>query len=405
MKKTLRFSGVGLAYVLGMLVFVPVHAQTALRANAVPASTSEQPAPYSPEVSFGYLPALQVSTPKPGSPYVADDFNGDGTSDLLWFNPSLSQFAYWNMDATTVGVDFNGGGVTRIGSRTFNVTPGYFIGASGDFNGDGYTDLVFTSAKRDLWLWTNTGNGTFKSTEIDSYPSQWQLVGAGDINGDGYDDLLWEDPSDCEFAYWLMKGGVRIGSKIVNIACGYYPVGIGYYTPSNRLSIMWTSSQHDLYIWDSTGDGFKSYDMSTYIGSLTQVWAFGGGFMGNGMGLEAYQPDEDDPFGIGYGGVYSRTFDSRGNPTGFAGSNYWDGGLRGPLGSGGYVIQAKGINATGLYMIDQGTATISTGGLSGSDLAFSGNGPIPPGFDTWTYPVGWYVVGAPANGSAPLPWH
>jgi hypothetical protein len=56
-------------------------------------------------------------------------------------------------------------------------------------------------------------------------------------------------------------------------------------------------------------------------------------------------------------------------------------------------------------MIDQGTATISTGGLSGSDLAFSGNGPIPPGFDTWTYPVGWYVVGAPANGSAPLPWH
>ncbi|OOG39624.1 hypothetical protein B0E52_13135 [Rhodanobacter sp. C06] len=340
---------------------------------------------------------------------MPNDFNGDGTSDLLWFNPTLSQAGYWTMTATTVGVPFSGGGVTRTGTHTFGVTPGYFIGATGDFNNDGFADLIFTSPKRDLWLWTNNQHGGWISTEIGSYPSQWQLIGAGDINGDGYDDLLWLDPSDCEFAYWTMRGSVRTGYRIFKIACGYYPIGIGYYSPSNRLSILWTSPANDLYIWDSTGDGFVSTNLSSTI-NLANVWAFGGGFMGNSMGLEYYQPYANGPAGYGsvYGAIYSRLFDAKGNQTGFSGRGLWSGGGIGGLGSAGYIIEANGINATGLYILDQANSTISTGGLPGSDIAFSGNAPIPSapdqGVDQWSYPIGWYVVGAPANGTAAPPW-
>jgi hypothetical protein len=401
--------GVLLCCLLGATFATQVHAQRAPAPEQYPASSSSPSQPYSPTVSFAYLPALQVATPKPASPYVANDFNGDGTSDLLWFNPSLSQVGYWTMSATTVGVNFSGGGVARTGVRNINVTPGYFVGASGDFNRDGYADLVFTSAKRDLWLWTNNHGGSFTSTAIGSYPDKWQLVGAGDIDGDGYDDLLWVDPSDCQFAYWLMKGGARAGSKVFNIACGYYPMGIGYYSTSNRISIMWTSAVHDLFIWDSTGNGFKSYDLSSYVNTqyddFGHTWAIGGGFMGNGMGIESYRVSSDGTYDIATGSVYSRTFDARGNQTGFSGGMLWDGGSSGTLDSAGYIIQAKGVNATGLYMIDQANATISTGGLPGSDLAFSGNAPIYTGYDQWSYPVGWYVVGAPANGTAALPWH
>ncbi|WP_266181725.1 FG-GAP repeat domain-containing protein [Dyella humicola] len=351
----------------------------------------------SPVVKFGTLPALQVSTPIPGSTHVPGDFNGDGTSDLLWFNPITSQVGYWTMNATTVGVPFSGGGVTRTGTRTYPVTPGYFVGAVGDFNNDGFADLVFTSANRDLWLWTNNQQGGWTSTEIGTYPSQWQLIGAGDVDGDGYDDLLWLDPSECKFAYWTMKGAVRTGYQIIDIACGYYPIGIGYYQPSNKLSILWTSAANDLYIWDSIGAGFRSYNLSSHVGSLANVWAIGGGFMGNGMGIEFVTN------GIATGGVFSRIFDANGNQTGFQGGTGWDGAVPTML-SGGYLIEGNGVNATALYAISPATPSISTGGLPGSDLLFSGNGPILPGRDSWTYPVGWYVVGAPGNGTAAPPW-
>ena len=392
---------------LGRLILSWLLALTASYASAQtqPPTESSTSSPYSPIVSFGTLPVLQSTTPIPGSNHVPGDFNGDGTSDLLWYNPALSQVGYWTMTAS-VGASYSGGAVARTGVHTFNVTQGYFVGAVGDFNNDGYADLVFTSANRDLWLWTNNQHGGFTSTRIGTYPSNWQLIGAGDIDGDGYDDLLWLDPSDCQFAYWTMHGSVRAGYRIIPITCGYYPVGIGYYTPTNRLSILWTSPAHDLYIWDSAGSGFNSYDLTTDIGTFAGIWAIGGGYMGNDIGIESCVPSNVNcTNGMAYGSVYSRTFDAKGDPTGFVGATEWDGGAVYNLGSGGYIIQGNGVNATALYAINQGNATIMTAGLPGSNPSFSGNAPVfPNGGGSWNYPVGWWVVGAPANGAIAPPW-
>ena len=306
--------------------------------------------------------------------------------------------------------------MVRKSLRTFNVTPGYFVGASGDFNNDGYADLVFTSANRDLYLWTNDQNGGFTSRYMGTYPSQWQLVGAGDINGDGYDDLLWLDPSDCQFAYWLMQGGTRIGYKIINIACGYYPMGIGYYTPSNRLSILWTSAAHDLYIWDSTGDDFKRYNLSDightgfgYLLDIKHMWAIGGGFMGKDIGIEWYEstneadPGYNVPGGVGFGFTLSRDFDADGNQIGYEEKLSWSGGVGETPVSGGYLLQGLSTNATALYILDATNSGLTTDGLPYGDPTYASNAPyvdLAPHVDTWIYPTGWYVVGAPGNGTA-----
>lgn len=171
------------------------------------------------------------------------------------------------------------GSVEKQKSRTFGVTAGYFVAAAGDLGGDGFTDLVFTSASNDLWLWTNSQRGGWASARVGDYPGQWRLMGSGDVNGDGSDDLLWLDPSECKFAYWLMRGRTRIGSRTYNVTCGYYPLGIGYYSPSNRISILWTSPAHDLYVWDSKPHGFATYNLTSHIlatgGGMESVWAIG----------------------------------------------------------------------------------------------------------------------------------
>ncbi|WP_201312852.1 VCBS repeat-containing protein [Dyella sp. EPa41] len=379
----------GMAFSCLLLAFAP---HGACAKDIEPASVNLM---YSPVVSFETLPALQPSTPVPGSSYVPGDFNGDGTSDLLWFNPALSQVGYWTMSATYVAhLD---GPVTRTGLRTFNVTPGYFVGAVSDFDHDGYSDLVFTSARRDLWLWTNNRNGGWTSTQIGSYPDAWQLVGAGDVDGDGYDDLLWLDPSDCQFAYWTMRGATRTGYRIIPVACGYYPLAIGYFTPTNRLSILWTSPAHDLYIWDSTPSGFISYDLSAYVQPpftrMDQLWSVGGGYAGQDMRF-IWSIDA-----TGYSNsMFSRTFDARNNQTGFVRGSFGGGGITITPGSAGYLIQGGSINATSLYVLDLSAYTIQTNGLSGEVLPSLESG------RKWPYPAGWFVVGAMANHTIAPPW-
>ena len=381
----------------------------------------------SPVVSFGTLPALQVTTPIPGSAHTPGDFNGDDISDLLWFNPSLSQVGYWTMTAApNNGASQVGGGVTRTGLSTYNVTPGYFVGAVGDFNSDGYADLVFTSANRDLWLWTNNQHGGWASTRINNtnYPSQWQLIGAGDINGDGYDDLLWLDPSECKFGYWTMNGATVTGYYTINIACGYYPISIGYYTTSNRLSIIWTSAANDLYIWDSTGSstggntgkGFNAYnltnDLATYLPANSQIMSIGGGYQGQNIGLVTYDIG-DGSYNDCVGNLFSRSFDANGNQTSIqVTSDFGDYGCYNHIGSAGYVIAGNGVNNTGVYNIDPVNMFISTGGLWNSSYPyFTGNISQYPAImqnysygDSWSYPSGWWVVGALFNGTVAPPW-
>jgi hypothetical protein len=348
-----------------------------------------------PTVSFSTLPALQATTPKPGTTHVPGDFNGDSVSDLLWFNPTLSEVGYWTMSVTD--------GVSQASVHKYNVTSGYFVGAVGDFNGDGFADLMFTSANHDIYLWANNQNGGFTSTYVGTYPSNWQLIGAGDVDGDGNDDLLWLDSSDCEFAYWTMNGAVRTGYKIINIACGYYPISIGYYSPSNRLSIVWTDGANDEYIWDSTGTGFVSYNVTNYfntwLGGFTNIWAFGGGYAGQGIGVEGSFVD-----GSAHEGLISRTFDANGIQTGLSGGYQSGGALGGASSADGYLIESNGVNATGLYA-QNGSASdgicLMTDGVYNGNYLTSGNAPIFSGNCNWQAPPGWYIVGTAASKLAP----
>jgi hypothetical protein len=202
--------------------------------------------------------------------HIVDDINGDGTSDLLWINPSANQFGYWPMQ-------YNGSSLTPSAYKIFNITPGYVINAVGDFNGDGKADLMWTSAANDLYLWSSTGNG-FSSTYLGTYPAGWTLIGAGDMDGDGTDDLLWWNADACQFGYWLMKNGKRVGISSGTVNCAYHIVGVGYFRPLDKLDLVWTSDANDVYLWRNNGTGFTSY----FVGNLPTGYHIAG--VSNGMG-------------------------------------------------------------------------------------------------------------------------
>ena len=354
------------------------------------------------DVRADTLQALQSTTPIPDSQVTPGDFNGDGVSDLLWYNPLTSQLAYW-----LLGTDQTGATV-RTGSRTFKLATGHYVGAVGNFHGNGLADIVFTSANHDLYLWTNDGQGGFRSSLIGTYPAGWQLAGAGDIDGDGHDDLLWFNASACQFGYWLMNGGTRVGLRTVSVTCGYYPVSIGYYTPSKRISIIWTSAQNDLYVWDSLPTGFASYSLGSFAGSYRAI-AIGGGFAGQVLTVIAGAEDTP-PVGSGNGAaqqqMLNRTFDASGVQAAVVNVGGFSGGFSFPWSSANFFIARSGATQTGvIYQFGNGLLeACSADGRSDVNYAppdISYAFVRPANCTQLSFPRGWFVVGAMANGVIP----
>lgn len=193
---------------------------------------------------------------------VRDDVNGVGRSSIIASGPGAVSFA----------------SITGENSSA-TVGAGYYPAATGDLNGDGMADIVWTSAKRDIYVWFG-GERAFQPAYQGTYPAGWKLVGAGDVDGDGKDDLVWLNAAGHQFGYWLMNGVRRMSSRTMTINAGYYPALLGDLDGNGKLDILWTSARHDLYGWFGTGTGFSS----KFLANFPAGWRLAGHDDVNGDG-------------------------------------------------------------------------------------------------------------------------
>ena len=120
-----------------------------------------------------------------GTPRVAD-FDGLGTSDLVWQNDS-GQAAIWLMNGTTVSSGPLVGGnpgtdLAHQGHRRLQWRPEVGLLWQND------------SGQADIWLMD--GTTMLSSSLVGSNPGPtWHIKGTGDFNGDGKSDILWQNNS------------------------------------------------------------------------------------------------------------------------------------------------------------------------------------------------------------------
>ncbi|HUD89300.1 MAG TPA: FG-GAP-like repeat-containing protein [Xanthobacteraceae bacterium] len=127
------------------------------------------------------------------------DFNGDGMSDILWLNSSNGNVAIWEMNGTTILNPNN----TSVG----NLQAGWFIAGTGDFNGDGKSDILLRDGSGDIAIWEMNGTTILNpnNTSVGNLSTVWSVAETGDFDGNGKSDILWRDTSG-DIAIWFMNG-------------------------------------------------------------------------------------------------------------------------------------------------------------------------------------------------------
>ncbi|MCP3384645.1 FG-GAP-like repeat-containing protein [Bradyrhizobium sp. CCGUVB4N] len=180
------------------------------------------------------------------------DFDGDGRTDLLLINSTTNGVAIWTMNGTQVTAN------PQVG--TINAASGWRFGSTGDFNGDGKTDLLMlNNATHGVAIWEMNGTQVAANPQIGTInaASGWSFVGSGDFNGDGKTDLLLLNSTTKGVAIWEMNGtqvmaNPQIGT--INAGAGWAFAGTGDFNGDGKTDLLLlNSTTKGVAIWELDG--------------------------------------------------------------------------------------------------------------------------------------------------------
>jgi hypothetical protein len=145
------------------------------------------------------------------------DFNKDGAPDFVWQDETTGDYSTWFMHAAlsqsqpmTLQEKTPFGGVND---------PNWKIAGSGDFNGDGWLDLLWQNqADGRIWVWKlreDTGLETSPITPEVVSDLNWKIRAVADMNGDDKADLIWQHRVDGRVAVWLMNGTSMVSGIVI----------------------------------------------------------------------------------------------------------------------------------------------------------------------------------------------
>jgi hypothetical protein len=197
--------------------------------------------------------ALFASVPADWKIAGTGDFDGDGRDDILWRHDS-GVVTNW-LGAIT------GGFVANDANVLAGVPLEWKVAGTGDFNGDGKSDVLWRHDSGVVTDWLGTPNGGFAAnggTVFTPLPNEWKVAGTGDFNGDGRDDILWRSDSG-QVTEWLGTPSGGFSDNWANasssVPLDWNVADIGDFNGDGRSDILWRQFGGQLTDWLGTASG------------------------------------------------------------------------------------------------------------------------------------------------------
>ena len=179
------------------------------------------------------------------------DFDGDGTTDILMQN-AAGTIIDWRM---------RGGQYSSYDTIGNAAVSGYGVVETGDFNNDGATDILLQNGAGNLINWI-IRNGQYQSYNVLGSTSGYAVIGTGDFNKDGNSDVLMQNAAG-NIIEWQMRDGAYLNyTSIGNPAsAGYGVVGTGDFNRDGVTDLLLQNGAGNLINWIMSATGqYASYN-------------------------------------------------------------------------------------------------------------------------------------------------
>jgi probable HAF family extracellular repeat protein len=204
------------------------------------------------------------------------DFNADGAADMLWRQDGSGALALWQMQGSKVTAS---NAITSNGSA---VAPdaSWSVAGVGDFTGDSQADILWRQGSTGaLTLWSMNGSAVTSSDVLTSNGStvapdaSWNVAAIADFNGDGYTDVLWHQDSGA-LSMWDMNGSnvasssqITAGGNVAAPDASWAVAGVGDFNHDGQADLLWRQSSGALALWQMNNSAIVSSGALTSQGN------------------------------------------------------------------------------------------------------------------------------------------
>lgn len=206
----------------------------------------------------------------PGIPWQIKgtaDFYGDSKSDILLQNQDGS-VALWEMTGAAIGP----AGFATYNGALANPGPAWQIKGTADFNADHKSDIVLQNQDGSLAVWEMSGTVVSHAgvvtlsdgTTVANPGPSWRVVGTGDFSGNGHSDILLQNDNG-PLALWEVNGStittasmIQYNGSDANPGPTQHAVGTGDFNNDGKTDIVFRSDTGAVSTWVMNGSTISS---------------------------------------------------------------------------------------------------------------------------------------------------